>query len=66
MDMTFLMCLLVLLIDVGIRIGRRSFLKFVYNVLKIHVWQQHFDIELPKVEVPSTELVNDSSSLILK
>ena len=54
---------LVHLQHLGIRIGRWSFLRSVYNIPKIHESQQHFDFELPKIEVPSIELVNDSSNL---
>jgi hypothetical protein len=50
----------------GVPIGRWSFLGSVHNVPKMHRCRQHFKFELPKVEVLSIELVNDSSGLVMK
>jgi hypothetical protein len=62
----FLHTTLVLLLDLGIHNRKWSFLGSVHNVLNIHGCQQHFDFKLPKVELPSNELVNDTSGLALK
>jgi hypothetical protein len=55
-----------LFLNLGIHIRYWSFLKAVPKIPKIHECQQHFDFELLKVEVPSIELVNDFSNLVLK
>lgn len=52
---------LVFLLDSRIYIGMWNFLIFVHNVSKIHRCQQHFNFELPSIE-----LANDSSGLALK
>ena len=61
MNMAFLTRLLIFLQHFGIHIERWSLIWFIYNVPKIHGCQQHFDFEVPFIE-----LSNDSSGLALK
>jgi hypothetical protein len=57
---------LILLLHFGFHIEWWRFFGSVHNVPKIHGYQQYFDFKLPKVGLPSIELVNDSNGLAIK